>query len=102
MSQFKELNILLDHSAVYKPERVYVKGQVIFSLGKTGLIIYCCVKSRNMWRQNFEFVMRVRSFVRVGVSQTTFHPFDDKASVTVIYIGIPLLFCDLHSLPSSN
>ena len=51
--------------------------------------------------KNFEYVTRVRSFARVGVSQT-FHPLDDKASVTVIYIGIPLLFCDLHSLPSSN
>jgi hypothetical protein len=55
-----------------------------------------------MWRQTFEFVKRVRSFVREGVSQTTFHPLGDKASVTVIYIGIPLLFYDLHSLPSSN
>jgi hypothetical protein len=45
-----------------------------------------------MWRQNFEFVTRMRSFVRGGVSQTILHPLDDKASVTVIYIGIPLLF----------
>jgi hypothetical protein len=55
-----------------------------------------------MWRQNFEILTRVLSYVRVGVSQTTFHPLDDKASVTVIYIGIPLLFYDLHSLPSTN
>lgn len=45
-----------------------------------------------MWRQNFEFVTRTRPFVRVGVSQTIFHPLDDKASVAVIYIRIPLLF----------
>jgi hypothetical protein len=55
-----------------------------------------------MCRKNLEFVKRVRSFVRVDVSQTIFHPLDDKASVTVIYIGIPLLFYDLHSLPSTN
>ena len=55
-----------------------------------------------MWRKIFKFLTHVRSFVRVGVSQTTFNPLDDKASVTVIYIAILLLFYDLHSLPSSN
>jgi len=66
------------------------------------MIYYCAKQSRPTWRKNFEFATRVRSFVRVGVSQTTFHPLDDKASVTLIYMGIPFLFYDLHSLPSSN
>jgi hypothetical protein len=43
MSQFKELSILVDHYSLYKPERGYVKSQVICSLGKTWLIIYYCV-----------------------------------------------------------